>query len=949
MRHQRRLFVIAITGLVLILAVAAAVKSDRTPRRTFRVTFGLRDRQPTIWNGRIEVAGGDVISLTGWRFQRPDSVQGLQAWKCQTRNLIAPGHSYPVTSPHRPSPPAMQQPWPCGITVTVRGDEPTIKLVFRQAEIHFSAADTPLGQPRGFLDGQVEVQRLPSFSVIRPPAPPNAVHPVEDDYPSLWVDAASGQQVITWVAYQDSGDRVLLAQRGNAVQPWSEPLLVDGVGDHFRVAVAGQSGGTTWITWAAQKQHRWNLYGRAWKDGQLGNVTQLTDTSGPNLWHRMATDRQGRVWLVWQGFHNGHSHIFARYADGDGWHKAIPVTDGDDDQWDPSIAADPRHDRVWVGWDGYNGETYNVHVCSLAPVATPAIGPVLTPEVSPLFEAHANLACDGLGRVWVAWDEAGAQWGKDYGFLDFAHDYRPGTRLYASRRVRVKCLVDDRWLEPAAPLADVLPLAMQDYYELPQMQPDDAGRLWLIFRHRTCRFPRADGWAMQGRWDAYATAFLGDRWLPPTELPESGGRLDMRTSSQPGKGGTVWLAYATDNRLSAPPLLPRNLSLTVAELNGAPEPKPARLVERHEPLPAVMPVHPRERQQVARIRGYKIEHGGKTYHIYRGDIHRHTDISADGTGDGSLTDLHRYALDAAAMDYIFVTDHNMGQNNEYCWWRTQKANDLYTVPGSFISMYGYERSVPYPNGHRNVIWTQRGYRTLPVPDARNPKAMAEDTARLYAYLRRTNGICTSHTSATDQGTNWREHDDRLEPVVEIFQGYHTSYEAPNAPKTINAETAVVHGAFRPDGFVSQGLARGYRLGFQASSDHISTHTSYACIVAEEFSRVGLVNALKQRHTYAATDNIVLDVRMGRLGIMGDEVKTAEPALDVVVLGTGPIERADVIRNGVVVATQPGHGEEVRWHWKDESPLRGEQSVYYYVRVLQQDGQMAWGSPIWVVK
>src|SRR5262249_57225115 len=116
--------------------------------------------------------------------------------------------------------------------------------------------------------------------------------------------------------------------------------------------------------------------------------------------------------------------------------------------------------------------------------------------------------------------------------------------------------------------------------------------------------------------------------------------------------------------------------------------------------------------------------------------------------------------------------------NEYCWWRTQQANDLYTVPGAFISIYGYERSVPYPRGHRNIIWTERGHRTLPIPQKKVPALFDKDTAKLYEYLKKTGGICTLHTSATDQGTNWQDaHDPDLEPIVEIFQGYHTSYEA----------------------------------------------------------------------------------------------------------------------------------------------------------------------------
>src|SRR6185437_13549907 len=395
-------------------------------------------------------------------------------------------------------------------------------------------------------------------------------------------------------------------------------------------------------------------------------------------------------------------------------------------------------------------------------------------------------------------------------------------------------------------------------------------------------------------------------------------------------------------------MLERNLSVAVSRLSGAGRPAEARLRDLTISNATVKRIHQNEAEQVARIRGYKIAAGAHTYRIYRGDMHRHTDISPDGVGDGSLLDLYRYALDAAAFDFIVVTDHNMGGDKEYPWWRTQKSNDLYTIPRAFLSLYGYERSVPYPNGHRNILWTERGHRTLPLPQRAIRKQMAEDTGKLYAYLRRTDGICMLHTSATDQGTNWAEHDDALEPVVEIAQGFDSSYEAPGAPRTVSDKSDRVHGPFKPAGFVSNALAKGYRLGFQSSSDHVSTHISYACILAEEFSRKGLVEALKKRHSYAATDNIVLDVRMGT-NIMGDEVHTGKPSLDVIVLGTSPLDRIDVLRDGEVMHTHRPEKEsaEARFHWDDPAPKKGDKASYYYVRVLQKDGQMAWASPIWV--
>ena len=73
------------------------------------------------------------------------------------------------------------------------------------------------------------------------------------------------------------------------------------------------------------------------------------------------------------------------------------------------------------------------------------------------------------------------------------------------------------------------------------------------------------------------------------------------------------------------------------------------------------PSDPLEKHNVESVRQYAIRNGGKEYHILRGDLHRHTGLSHDGTGDGSLWDYYRYMLDAASMDYTAVTDHQGGE------------------------------------------------------------------------------------------------------------------------------------------------------------------------------------------------------------------------------------------------------------------------------------------------
>ena len=123
-------------------------------------------------------------------------------------------------------------------------------------------------------------------------------------------------------------------------------------------------------------------------------------------------------------------------------------------------------------------------------------------------------------------------------------------------------------------------------------------------------------------------------------------------------------------------------------------------------------VHANEAEDVARIRGHRVEAGGKSYRLLRGEFHRHTEISMDGAADGALEDMWRYALDAGRLDWIGCGDHDNG-GTEYTWWITQKTTDLYHAPPRFLPLFTYERSVQYPGGHRNVMFPRRGVRTLP--------------------------------------------------------------------------------------------------------------------------------------------------------------------------------------------------------------------------------------------
>jgi len=57
-----------------------------------------------------------------------------------------------------------------------------------------------------------------------------------------------------------------------------------------------------------------------------------------------------------------------------------------------------------------------------------------------------------------------------------------------------------------------------------------------------------------------------------------------------------------------------------------------------------------------------------------------------------------------------------------------------------------------------------------------------------------------------------------------------------------------------------------------------------------------------------------------------------------------IDRIEVCRNNEFIYAKPGEGGQSQFAFTDQQPLPGRS--YYYVRVMQKDGEIAWSSPVW---
>ena len=1003
---MKRILLLGAAIAIVLVAVAFALQNSATyplldwakkasagkARVAILLEFGVKDVAGRDWSGQAVVTGAKVVHREGYRFRGEDKVSAepgkdgatVVSWQAKTRPPVRAPKGMPAITKLEPVATV-------GVVLHLEDvdDKATLSVLHDDAKEGLSLDAVRAGKTQSIFGG-AGVARLITA------AQPIAATKLEEDLPA----ACHGPDGTLWVAYtaytnRDESRRLEAPQLKERPKDfkayykpefadqlfvksfrdgkWSDPVAItDGKQDIARCAISASADGKVHVAYSSHSRQfgEFHITQRVFdKNGKLDPTP--TDVVPSFGWTRdvtpvMTTDAKGDYWLAFQSWNDkGQATIV---AGGSGRNAGLEGLEGEN-CWHPAIAASPTG-QVAVACDIFHNGNYDVLLGLLDPGnQKPRF---VTLASSPKFEARPSVVYDPSGRLWIAYEEGPEKWGKDYGSLAPGK----GNPLYSARSVRVVCIdTDGKLKKPTAelPTSTVVQPAMAgdalktnlfergSRYAYPKIGIDGRGQVWLTYRRNFgSRYSSHPG----AYWLTYARRLDGQTWSDEIEVHHSDGLLDHRPVLLPHPGGGLTIIHNTDGRYTTPNDIDNQIYASVIDL---PAKATALTLIAHEPgenKPS--PEVAAENASVKRMRDHRVKVGGKTYQYLRGEYHRHTEISWDGSPDGSLEDMFRYAIDAAQMDWIGNGDHDNGAGREYPWWLTQKFSDAYQTK-AFTTMFTYERSVAYPHGHRNVMFAQRGILTLPrlaVPkEPPNEKQKEDkkagwpggvhpdDTKMLYRYLREFNGICASHTSATGMGTDWRDSDPVAEPIVEIYQGDRMSYEMEGAPRAgydpkSGKEPANVAGWY-PKGYVNLALQKGVKLGFQASSDHWSTHISFFVILAEGRDRKQLLDAVKKRHCYGATDNILLDFRCGD-AIMGDEIAIKQaPKFDMHVVGTSKIAKIDVLRDSEVIDTLTPAGSDYKAAWTDANPKNG--THYYYMRVLQADGEIAWGSPIWVEK
>ncbi len=609
--------------LAAVFLLVAGVPAGHAASDAVLIRFGFTDRQPADWDGSLSVSSGRIVSLEGWRFEDTDAVTGESAWIARTRPLSV--RKSRGNNPKKLGARKQQQAAQGGgeamadngviAQFTGVAADTLVSVKTARGDFSFKLADVSIGGPVRQLDGAASVERVAASQALT--KADNRDH----DFPVIATDANDG----TWVAWTSftpglnraqrargldqemknfdelaaptGGDQVWLSHRRAGDEKWGEPLAVTpGKGDIMRCALAVDGRNRVWVFYSDRRGESFSIYARAYDGRAFGEEMSLTDGRHNDLSPVAVTDSAGRVWVAWQGADTTSFRIFASRQEDAGFTKPFVVNEGmKRNSWSPAIAATKADGgKIAIAWDGYEKGDYDVLVREFGVdgKSDPARPVANTFD----YESRASLAYDGAGRLWIAWEQSGPKWGKDWG----AYDKEDGIGLYKERRIGLRVLDHGMWKEPAQPVKAALPGALsktgwdsmrwsqpndpetvnrggfagdekkgqgkkqgpgakseaerkageeaetrglQVFNNCARIAADHNGRIWLLCRTKQGQFHTPVG----STWSNYAAYYEGDRWTGAMLMPHTDNLLfNFPAVTATARG--LRLAHSSDHR-----------------------------------------------------------------------------------------------------------------------------------------------------------------------------------------------------------------------------------------------------------------------------------------------------------------------------------------------------------------------------------------------------------------
>jgi len=335
----------------------------------------------------------------------------------------------------------------------------------------------------------------------------------------------------------------------------------------------------------------------------------------------------------------------------------------------------------------------------------------------------------------------------------------------------------------------------------------------------------------------------------------------------------------------------------------------------------------------------------------------------------------RHFRDEKSMNFVGASSFENQEETPNDIWKLISQNvEEFNDEDRFTVLLGQQWvGEPKTEGIRQILFA-KGER----PILRKKEQRASTLKKLYNNFTPKEMLAIpSFTMGKGFDYNFKDWDPDFERVVEIYNAWGSSEctqkEKNPFPISGPQKKGVSESA---EGSIMRALLANKRFGFVAGglddrgiyqdffdNDQEQYCPGLTCVLADTLSRQQVFDALYNRHCYATTgERIILGVTLANMP-MGSVLDTAvKPGLAVCrhisgfVAATAPIEKVELIRNGETITEFTSKIPYFDFSYDDMTPIhetvipgddKSPPFVFYFVRVIQEDGHMAWSSPIWV--
>ena len=743
-----------------------------------------------------------------------------------------------------------------------------------------------------------------------------------NDEPALTA-TDDGSLYVAWNSFRDGFDSLQVARyelQGKSLVQKGAWQILGGPDTYLLSPQVVATGREVTVVYAAEVEKNWDIYAApCGPDGPSAPVRVTKDFS--------VDVKPWAVWcgktlcVAWESNRNGFRQIFVTSIRDGQVSKPIAISEEGMSSYAPSVALTDTGE-LYLAWYGFRDNNMDVHLRVRG--SDGKWGEARRLTHAPTVDRHPILFSRG-NEAWIVYENSQTT------------EYNVGR--VNNRRLIVAKIDSDGLMAPV--VAEGAKLPLDEHCEAPTPLFGSDGRLWmaLLRPHK----PRAG-------WDTFLTCFSNGQWEKPTPVSSLKG-MDRRPILAQ-VGNVLVIALQSDDAprswsdLDQMARAKSEISLATIDVETLPDVAPIKfqpLVESEEAYdPGTLRIDRGEETPTP-----SIKYGGQTLNLYYGSLHEHSDVSVcNRIGDESIDENYQSMRDVTRHDFACLTDHGYNMN-PYLWSYTAKMARTNHDPGRFItylaeewtsSFEEYSEKHPYGfYGHRNLVLADPYFpRWWNARNRQTPAEVWEDLRKMNA-----NFIHIPHQLA-DTGnvpTDWDFADETAQPVAEIFQT-RGSYEFRGTLREAKRSTPT------PGYFIQDAWARGIVIGVIAAPDHGGGYGK-ACVFAPEPTREAILDAIRARHCYGTTGaKIFLDVRVdGHL--MGEKV--SDPSgrsveVEITVRCPMKIDRIEVCRNNQFIYMNEPKNREARLRMVDSDPLSGRS--YYYVRVVQEDYEIAWSSPVW---